>query len=273
MQNAVSSLTPEARPAREALRRWFTTPVGEYVLKTEVAVMDQLLPGLFGYNLVQLSVQDSPLFGASTVQTKIPLALDTGFINSAEKHPAAVNERPILARPAALPLESDSIDVAIIHHFLDFADSPQEILKELARVTLPMGHMVIIGFNPRSFWGVWRSALQFKNRPPWNGQYISPGRLMDWLNLLDFKIDRAQYAIYRPPIPKLTGEVSDYSKGLSRNINLPVGGIYVIVARKHIGAVRSIRPVWKSRQAFDRLSVVPSVKHDGLASVKHPPKN
>ena len=252
------------------MRRWFTTPVGEHVLKTEVAVLDQLLPGLFGYNLLQLSVQGSPLFGASTIQTRVSLALDAGSVDSAGKRRAEAGGQSVLARPAALPFESDSMDVTILHHLLDFADSPQEILKELARVTLPMGHMVIVGFNPWSLWGAWRSLLRFKNRPPWKGRYISPGRLMDWLNLLDFKIDRAQYAIYRPPVSGLVGKVSDYSKGLSRNLNLPVGGVYVIVARKHIGAVRPIRPVWKSRRAFGRLSVVPSVKRSCLTPVKHP---
>jgi len=270
MHNAFSSLKPEARPAREALLRWFETPLGTHVLKTELAVLDQLLPGFFGYNLIQLSVQDKPLFAASPIQTKIPLALDDTSVRTLRSEGSEINEMPVVGRPTSLPFESDSIDVAVLHHLLDFADSPQEILKEISRVTLPMGHVVIIGFNPWSLWGLWRSALQFKERSPWDGQYISPGRLMDWLNLLDFKIDRAQYAIYRPPVTRLIGQVGDYSQGLSRNLNLPVGGVYVIVARKHVGSVRSIKPVWKTSRAFGRLSVVRSVKHDGLTRVEHP---
>ncbi len=273
MQNAFSSLKPAARPARQELLRWFETPLGMHVLKTERAVLDQLLPGFFGYNLIQMSVQDKPLFSSSTIQTRIPLALDDASVRSYREHGQEVNEKPVVARPAALPFESDSIDVAIVHHLLDFADSPQDILKELARVTLPMGHVVIVGFNPWSLWGLWRSALNFKEIAPWNGQYIRPGRLMDWLNLLDFKIDRAQYAIYRPPVSNLLGRVGDYSQGVSRHLNLPVGGVYVIVARKHVGSVRSIRPVWKSNRAFGRLSVVRSVEHDGLTSIEHPPKD
>ena len=42
-----------------------------------------------------------------------------------------------------------------VHHLLDFAESPQDILREIARVTLPMGHIVLVGFNPLSFWGAW----------------------------------------------------------------------------------------------------------------------
>ena len=90
---------------------------------------------------------------------------------------------------------------------------------------------------------------------------------MDWLNLLNFKIDRAQYAIYRPPLPKYQGRVRDFSQGVSRNLNLPIGSVYVIVAKKHIGAITPIRPVWKSSPAFGGLSVVNSVEHDGLKSI------
>ena len=132
-----------------------------------------------------------------------------------------------------------------------------------------MGHIVIVGFNPISLWGAWREVAKFKGRAPWQGQFMRAGRLMDWLNLLDFKIDRAQYAIYGPPLHRYLGRVNDYSQGVSRNLNLPVGSVYVIVAQKHVGSVRSIRPVWKSAQAFGRLSVVRSIKHDALNSSPH----
>ncbi len=68
---------------------------------------------------------------------------------------------------------------------------------------------------------------------------------MDWLNLLEFKIDRAQYAIYRPPIMRYPGKINDYSQGVSRNLNLPIGSVYIIVAQKHMGAITPMRPAWK----------------------------
>ena len=71
-----------------------------------------------------------------------------------------------------------------------------------------MGHLVIVGFNPISFWGMWQSVAKFRGGAPWNGQYIRPGRLMDWLNLLNFEIDRAQYAIYHPLSKRYPGKVN-----------------------------------------------------------------
>lgn len=259
MHNDFSALTRESQPLLKGIRSWFASDLGRHVLKTELAMLEQLLPGFFGYHLAQFSVQDRVLHEASPIQNKIILNLDT-------------TKAGLVSNPTQLPFANDSIDVAILHHLLDFAESPQKILRELARVTMPMGHIVIVGFNPMSLWGAWRTVVRATRRKdiaPWNGTFIRSGRLMDWLNLLDFKIDRAQYSIYRPPVNQYLGEVNDYSYGVSRTLNLPIGSVYVIVARKHVGAVRSIKPVWSRRQAFGRLSAVSAVKHEGLAKVEH----
>ena len=85
---------------------------------------------------------------------------------------------------------------------------------------------------------------------------------MDWMNLLDFRIDRTHYCHHG--LPRLTRQhrTPDFSKGLSRNANLPVGGVYVIVARKHVGAMVPIKPVWREQRAFGQLSVVRQASRD-----------
>lgn len=250
-----STLSNQQQATFEDIRRWFESPLGQHILKTEAAMLDQLLPGLFGYHLAQLSIQNEALYGSSRIGNRLCINLDSQTNGG------------IVGNPAQLPFADDSIDVVLLHHLLDFSASPVDVLREVSRVTLSMGHVVIVGFNPLSLWGLWQQVARFKGKAPWSGDYIRPGRLMDWLNLLNFKIDRAQYALYRPPMARYLGEVSDYSQGVSRNVNLPVGSVYVIVARKHVSAIRPIRPVWKARRAFGRLSAVPT-KHKGLTSAK-----
>ena len=253
MHNHFSALTSSSQPVLESIRSWFTSDLGRHVLKTESTMLDRLLPGIFGYHLAQLSVLDRVLHDASPIQNKIIINPD-------------MTKAGLVSNPTQLPFASDSIDVALLHHLLDFAESPQKILHELARAMLPMGHIVIVGFNPISLWGGWRTIVRCgrrKSNAPWSGAFISPGRLMGWLNLLGFKIDRAQYSIYRPPVSQYLGEVNDYSDGVSRTLNLPIGSVYVIVASKHIGAVRSVKPIWRHRQVSGRLSVVNTVKHNG----------
>ncbi|WP_298726991.1 metalloregulator ArsR/SmtB family transcription factor [uncultured Ferrovibrio sp.] len=48
----------------------------------------------------------------------------------------------------ALPLDNASVDAAVIHQVLHFADEPQKVIAEAARVLKPGGHLVIVDFAP-----------------------------------------------------------------------------------------------------------------------------
>ena len=239
------------------LRNWFSTPLGQGVLASEERVLEQLLPGFFGYHLFQLSCQDKALFDSSVIQHKLKL---TSFDMD---HSLAPGDS-MAGDVTQLPFEEDSLDVVLLHHMLEFHKSPQTLLREVSRVALPMGQLVIVGFNPLSLWGAYKPIGQLRKShsypQPWNGRFITPGRLMDWLNLLNFKIDRAQYCLYGLPTLKATSKLPDFSQGLSRNANLPFGGVYVIVARKQVGSMIKMQPVWQRKRAFGRLSVVPPAR-------------
>ena len=226
------------------IRNWFGSVLGTRVLETEQVILDQLLTGFFGYHLLQASILDTSLYDSSPIQNKFSIGLDT--------HDAV----PMVARATELPFENDSIDVILIHHLLDFLDSPLDTLREITRVSLPMGYLVIVGFNPISSWGLWKLTAAMTGKAPWTGKFIRPGRLMDWLNVLNFKIDRAQYCIYGPPFVRKNSRNPGHSKDLSRTLNLPFGAAYIIVARKQIGTITPIRPVWHTTGSFGRLSVV-----------------
>ena len=228
----------------ENLRMWFQSPLGAQVRETQGAILEQLLPGYFGYHLLQMSIQADVLYDSSPIQHKFKLDIhptDSDFCS---------------ASPAALPFANDSIDVVLMHHLLEYSSNPQQLLREASRVSLPMGHVVIVGFNPHSLWGLCKPIGRVRKHPVWSGNFIRPGRVMDWLNLLNFKIDRAQYCTYGLPLEGYSSNKADYSNGLSRNANLPFGAVYVIVARKQVGTLTPIRPVWKSGSSFGRLAVV-----------------
>ncbi|MDG2070971.1 MAG: methyltransferase domain-containing protein [Pseudomonadales bacterium] len=239
-----ATLSEASLDSLREIRSWFGSSIGIRVLQTEQAILDQLLSGFFGYHLLQASILNSALYGSSPIQNKFSLGLDGD------------HEVPVVARATELPFENDSIDVILLHHLLDFMDSPLDTLREITRVSLPMGYLVVVGFNPLSTWGLWKLPAAMMGRAPWTGKFIRPGRLMDWLNVLNFKIDRAQYCIYGLPFVRKKARIPDHSKELSRTLNLPFGAAYIIVARKQVSTMTPIRPVWRPAQSFGRLSVV-----------------
>lgn len=228
------------------IRAWFQSTLGEQVLDVEKAILEQLLSGVFGYHLLQISVQNAPLYEASPIQHRVAMGIKKA------------DQTPFIASATQLPLEDDSIDVVLLHHVLDFFQDRQQILREISRISRPMGHLVIIGFNPLSLWGLWKMFAVASGYPPWNASFIRAGRLMDWLNVLNFRIDQAHYCTHGLPVNRgfLKGSVPDYTRGISRKTNWPFGAIYVIVARKQVGAITPLRPQWEPRAALGKLRAV-----------------
>ncbi len=216
------------------IRDWFSSNLGNQIVDTEKAILDPLLGSLFGYHLVQIGITTRELYDASPVGHKFKMGISID------------ESTPVIGGVHELPFEKDSVDVVILHHLLDFYESPHPILREASRVVIPSGYLVIMGFNPWSMWGLWKLIPVIRKQPPWNGATILPGHLMDWLSLLDFKIDRAIYGFYRMPLTILHhNRLPDYSQGLSRKINWPFGAIYVIVARKQVSTLTPIQTGWR----------------------------
>ena len=244
------------------VRNWFHSPLGQCVLATEEKVLEQLLPGFFGYHLFQMSPQERALFESSVIQHKVKITADGSFqspANSAEDKVVSF-EDAMATRVDQLPFAEDSLDVVLLHHMMEFSQNPQTLLREAARVSLPMGHLVIVGFNPLSLWGMYKPIGKFRKKLPWVGRFVPPSQLMDWLTLLNFKIDRVQYSMFGLPTVRSSQSLPDFSHGLSRNANWPFGGIYVIVARKQTGSMIKMKPVWQNTRAFGKLSVVPPAR-------------
>jgi len=78
---------------------------------------------------------------------------------------------------------------------LEFADEPHQVLREVDRVLVPEGQVVITGFNPSSLWGARQSLCRFGASPflPRSGQFIRLPRIKDWLKLLSFEVNRGRF--------------------------------------------------------------------------------
>jgi SAM-dependent methyltransferase len=101
-----------------------------------------------------------------------------------------------------LPFASESVDLVVLPHVLEFAADPHQILREVDRILRPEGRLVISGFNPASLWGARQYLSRLIGNPylPRDGQFISLIRLKDWLQLLNFSLDRGHFGCYKLPL-------------------------------------------------------------------------
>ena len=210
---------------------WHATPLGQYLLAREHAYFDQAVADVFGYNAFQFGMVEHDLMRAS----RIPLRVRIGSAGPAQLH----------ADFRELPIATNSADLVVLPHVLEFSPNPHQILREVARILMPEAHVVIASFNPRSLWG-FRWLFSTRDDYPWRGRFITLPRLKDWLALLGFEIVGGQMGCYAPPCAQ--------QKWLSRYDWLdhagerwwPIfGAVYFLVAVKRVRGIKLIGPAWK----------------------------
>jgi SAM-dependent methyltransferase len=218
-----------------AMREWYAMPAGELLLSDIKRRLDRVLSDRFGYH--------AALVGCVTAQLDI---LDGSPI----KHRVCVDADPrvadVIAEADALPFEADCLDVIVLMHTLEFAAEPHRVLREADRVLIPEGRLIVIGFNPWSWYGLWRLALCARGRPPWCGHFHPATQLKDWLSLLGFETEDCSHFGFRPPLRRvgLLARMAAMER-IGRHV-LPVfGGACMLVARKQVSTLTPLKPGWR----------------------------
>lgn len=220
---------------------WYQMPLGQSLLEQESKQVSRVLPNLFGYHLLQISSLDSGnLFEHSRIPDKILMTLEPGL---------QTDETTLYGQADVLPFAAESLDVVVLPHVLDFETNPHEILRETERTLIPEGHVVIIGFNPISTWGMWRLLSKWRGKVPWCGSFITLLRLKDWLALLGFDIVSTDRVFFRLPINHL-GAIKklEFMERFCKRWCQRLGAAYVVVARKRVSTLTPIRPGWQLKR-------------------------
>jgi SAM-dependent methyltransferase len=214
-------------------RQWFQSDLGQYVLQEEEQLIARILPDLFGYHALQIGqVVNTNLLATSRIRHRCVVDVDL---------PTVPGLSPLRASPEHLPFLKDSLDLVLIHHELDAAQSPHALLREASRVLIPEGHLLILGFNPWSLWGMWRLLRGFWTAQPWLRRSISPQRLADWLTLLDFDVVGLESACFVPPLTHATiRRRFNWMDILGRRFWSQGGATYALLARKRVSCITPI---------------------------------
>ena len=232
------------------LQDWFATSLGRYLLEKEQAYLDDVTPDIFGFHALQLGMPEVDLLRASRIAHRMRIA--------ASDHP------DVFAKSDELPLATQSIDLVVLPHVLEFTGEPHAILREVDRVMMPEGRLVIVGFNPWSLWGLRRTVGPSRDEYPWNGSFVSLLRVKDWLALLGFDVSAGRLVGYAPPFASESVRRRFAFMEPAGDRWWAVGGaVYMLQAIKRVRGMRLITPAWleqknareKSLAAAKRQSV------------------
>lgn len=220
------------------LESWYANATGRRVQASVQAALEPILETAFGYHLLQVGLtRQQPLFGTSRIRHQVYIA----------PHPGQAVT--LVAEHDELPLESDSVDVVIAQHCLDFAVEPHQVLRELQRVLTPHGQLLLLGFNPWSLLAGVHWLRGIGGNPLWKGHRpVGCPRLLDWLRLLGCEAESCRYL---SPLP-VWGEgrlarAAEAANGWSERHGLPLGDIYLVHAIKQVGG--TARPLRRARRS------------------------
>lgn len=210
----------EALSARQA-GLWMRSARGRRQLALEERELRRVLPELFGRHLLQIGSWDrgQRLLAASEMLHRAVLGTVPGLGAQG------------LAQPEALPILTKSVDAVLLPHTLEFARSPHQVLREVDRILTDRGCVVVLGFNPWSWWGL-RTRLGWRHRAfPRGAKLIPVHRLVDWLQLLGFEVTcvRRFGSGFPWVAPRTQGERLTPAAVLA-----PLHDSYLLVAKKRV---------------------------------------
>jgi len=227
-----------------ALSSWYRHFPAKDLAEVEQLQMDMVLQKLFGYHILQWGCyQSQSLLRASPINDKIRVSFNHAEPNGVD----------CLADPYQIPIQSDCIDVVVLPHLIEYLDNPKEELNEVMRVLIPEGHVVILGFNPGSQWGLWGALPWKKKETPWNGNFRGIYRIRNWLQQLGCEIVDYKTFFFRPPLSNhVLLHKMLFLESMGQVAWPYMGAAYIIVAQKKVSTLTQIKPRWRLREWLAR---------------------
>ena len=256
---------------------WLRTAPGRYLLAWEQERLDHAVTDAFGFHALQLGlpeldglranrmphrwVASDSLHVPDDFSLELPPLDDSLLSTQAAHEPIALH-----CEFDVLPFPDNSIDLVVLPHALELARDPHHTLREVERVLVPEGRVVIAGFNPASLWGLRQRAGRIKHGLgvgrqgglylPRASEFIGYWRLRDWLRLLGFEVEAGRFGCWRPPF--------ESQKWLDRFAWMDrvgdrwwpiLGSVYFVVAVKR---VRGMRVVGMAKQDKRMVRAAPA---------------
>lgn len=219
---------------------WWEDPLGQFVLRQEKKALHSLLSHFYGNYQFQLGIEQRLLPDVSRSYMQKIMAKAADIEGS--------NER--------LPFKCHSLDTLLLAHVIEFSPDPHQVLREVERVLVADGTLVLCCFNPWSLFGL-RRIFSCKDTPPWHGHFFSQTRIKDWLALLNFEVVATKQVVFEPPInSERVLNKSSIMASLGKRVWPIFSGVTILVATKRTIPLTLVGSHWRTSQLFPRGRLV-----------------
>jgi SAM-dependent methyltransferase len=214
---------------------WIQSQMGQDLQQLKCQHLAQLSDRLYGRFMLQL--------GVACPGAELPGVGKQVFLSD-----SALAGADVFAEFSSVPIATSSVNVVLLDHVLEFAKNPYRLLREMDRVLIPGGRLLIALYNPFSFFGMWR--LFHAGQYPWNGWLRGQARVVEWLNVLGFELESRAYLGYRLPFQnQRLYRYSSYLETLGPRLWPRGAAVVMLVAVKLEIPTSVIRPRWTVKAA------------------------
>ena len=237
----MTEIPPQPEQSLRAASAWLDTPFGQSLLAQEARIIEEVFDGMFGEQMLQLGLWGEQNQFIRYARTQRASCIADWRGASPAMEPGAIG---LLHR---LPVESESVDVVLLPHTLDYSDDRSHaVLREADRVLTPHGHLVVLGFKPGGLWGL-RRLVPGAGLPPGGAHLIADRRLSDWLQLLDMRVQGAYRYFFRWPLPGNKSQSSIEWENRGRRFWPELAACYMLSAQKRVVTMTPVKKPWLSR--------------------------
>lgn len=229
---------------RKVIHEWFASTKGRILQRQETAFLKRSIT----VSCKQIIVQIGALGWENDF---IDCSLYEQFYVMDDKQESWHESKLVRGTTIALPFKSESVDMVILPHLLEFSRHKHQVLREVERILKPEGKLTILSFNP---WNIYINLQYMKRREkhaPWFPELVSRTRIEDWLRLLNF--DVAVAAGFNFDTTRIN---SAHAESRKQDLRVAAYGIKAIKRCYHLIPLTPIRE-YQSKYAMAKIIDVP----------------
>ena len=236
------------------MQSWYASPQGELVSRLigesikpwlEVAAAPNTLGvGFTQPYLQRISSAENIVVGASPAEMGVTT------------WPVAGNNRIALIHPDSLPFADESFERVVVIHLLEGVESLKDTLRELWRVLVPGGRLLVVVPNRGGWW-----ARNDASPLGW-GRPFSPNQLRSQLEAGLFLTRQMTYGLFLPPFSSewLLRRADAWEK-IGQRWFSPLGGLILCEAEKVVYATTQIT---SDQNSYKRRSLIRPLANSAL---------
>lgn len=217
--------------------RWLGTALGRRLLNQEKDLVDQALAQVFGPQLLQIG-----RWGDEGTFLSLSRTRRAALIDSSSRNVSCIH-----STPEQLAVATHSVDAVLLPHTLERSCAPHQVLREVDRILVGDGQVIILGLNPSGPMGL-RRVLSRRKFPEHCLGLIRLRRIEDWLKLLGYEIRATRRFCYAWPMKGLKAEHLEKIESLGSRYWPVLAGGYMVHAQKRVYGMTPIRPAVRKRQ-------------------------